>query len=288
MVSCSQFQGSSQSSSATRELCMTVLHALGFHVHKSTPTTFCILLHNTLSYLQPYLQTNHTYKARDTSSSPRGLLYDFTLSVNRQGQFFIHVPFHSENQGVEEGVKNRTACAVDPGVRTFLTSWDPNGNSLKIGNGAVQRLMRLCLSLDKLIAKKDETKKLRRRRRMTLAADRIRCKIKDLVRELHWKAADVLCKQYHTILLPTFQTQHMVKRLERKIGSKTARKMVTLSHYSFQQRLLYRAQFSGVTVHLEAAQSLASISRNFEGLSPKVFQNKPKFWCEGARIRALL
>jgi len=43
---------------------------------------------------------------------------------------------------------------------------------------------------------------------------------------------------YCTSFYPSFDTQRMVKRAKRKIGSKTARAMLIWSHYQFKQRLL--------------------------------------------------
>ena len=45
-----------------------------------------------------------------------------------------------------------------------------------------------------------------------------------------------------TILLPKFETGKMVTRAQRKIGSKTARQMLTWSHYRFQQRLINKTR----------------------------------------------
>jgi putative transposase len=44
------------------------------------------------------------------------------------------------------------------------------------------------------------------------------------------------------VLLPKFDTQQMVQRGKRRIGSRTARAMVTWSHYTFRQRLLDKAR----------------------------------------------
>jgi putative transposase len=70
------------------------------------------------------------------------------------------------------------------------------------------------------------------------AARRIRQKIKNLIDEIHKKFTKFLVDQYHTIILPKFETQKMIKRGGRRIGSKTARAMLTWSHYRFRQRLI--------------------------------------------------
>ena len=75
-------------------------------------------------------------------------------------------------------------------------------------------------------------------------------RIRNLVTELHRKAAKWLCERYRVILLPKFDTQQMVTRRSRRsngtwrrrnIGSKTARAMCTLSHFRFRSHLEYKA-----------------------------------------------
>jgi putative transposase len=70
------------------------------------------------------------------------------------------------------------------------------------------------------------------------AARRIRQKIRNLIDETHKKFTKFLVDQYHTILLPKFETQKMIFRGNRRIGSKTARAMLTWAHYRFRQRLI--------------------------------------------------
>ena len=51
---------------------------------------------------------------------------------------------------------------------------------------------------------------------------RIYKKIRCLVNDCHYKLAKWLCENYRIILLPEFRTQGMVRRGQRRIGSKTA------------------------------------------------------------------
>lgn len=82
----------------------------------------------------------------------------------------------------------------------------------------------------------------RKRYTMKRAARRIRKKIRDLVDEMHKKFTKWIVEQYHTVLLPEFETKRMVKRANRRIGSKTARAMLGWSHYRFKQRLLNKTR----------------------------------------------
>ena len=74
------------------------------------------------------------------------------------------------------------------------------------------------------------------------AARRIRKKIRNLVDELHKKLTKYLVAGYNTILLPNFETKRMVRRVDRRIGSKTARAMLGWAHYRFRQRLINKTR----------------------------------------------
>lgn len=81
----------------------------------------------------------------------------------------------------------------------------------------------------------------------------MRTKIKNIINDLHWKTCHYLCSNFKTILLPTFDVTKMTRKLPsriRKINSTTTRNMLTLCHYKFKQRLLYKASATGTNVHL--------------------------------------
>lgn len=77
---------------------------------------------------------------------------------------------------------------------------------------------------------------------MRKAGARIRTKIRQLIDDFHRKLAKFLCTNYNVVLLPSFQTKNMLRRGQRRIGSKTARAMSTWSHYRFQHRLIYKSR----------------------------------------------
>ena len=66
--------------------------------------------------------------------------------------------------------------------------------------------------------------------------------------ELHKKIAHFLVTNFDIILLPTFETKQMTKRGGRKLRSRTARQMLTLSHYRFKVFLKQKAKEYGVQV----------------------------------------
>ncbi|WP_293342771.1 transposase [Microcoleus sp. CAWBG58] len=160
------------------------------------------------------------------------------------GQWFI---CYAVDAPKTNSVKSDLAVALDPGVRTFLTGFDGH-EFIEIGKGDIGRVYRLARHLDRLMSrigssKGKEFKRLRYCLRKSAA--KIRIEIKNLVHELHKKAARYFVTQYKLIFLPSFETQQMLKKGKRKLATKTARAMVTLSHYRFKQMLKHQAAKHG-------------------------------------------
>lgn len=56
--------------------------------------------------------------------------------------------------------------SLDPGVRTFMTGYDPSGTAVEWGKNDIGRVYRLCHAYDKLQSKRDQIhgKKNKRKR----------------------------------------------------------------------------------------------------------------------------
>ncbi|KAE8218304.1 hypothetical protein CF319_g7796 [Tilletia indica] len=130
-------------------------------------------------------------------------------------------------------------CAIDPGVRTFATIYDPLlGIVSQFGDGDKCRLFRLGLCLDNLISKCAQPDvRAKARYRMRRAANRLRARIRNLVDEVHRQLTSFLSHNYDTILLPTFNAHQMSRRGQRRIGRRTVRAMMTWAHGRFRSRL---------------------------------------------------
>ncbi len=165
------------------------------------------------------------------------------LVKTKSGEWFAI--FLEEVLPTENKLEN--IIALDPGVRTFLTGFD--GQSFtEFGNGDIGRINRLCSHLDKLMSKCDLSKSKRQKQKMRKASARLRRKIRNLIDECHKQIASWLTKNYKVILLPTFETSEMTKKARRKIKKKTARNMLTWSHYRFKEFLKQKAELSGCNV----------------------------------------
>jgi putative transposase len=153
-------------------------------------------------------------------------------------------------------------------VRTFL-SFYTEGAAGKLAEYDFARMARLCAHLNDLLARLDPKRKGHRvtaaqRRRMRKAAHRLRWKIKDLVREVHFKCARFLGENFQVIFLPVFEPRRMASKAKRKLRKKSVRAMLTWSHYLFRQRLLWLAKKLGVSV-IDTCEAYTSKTVNWTG-----------------------
>lgn len=211
------------------------------------------------------------------SISGKGLRYSEPLPEARDsrlvcehGRWYLCVPveqinIRAENQG--------RVVALDPGIRTFQTFYSETHVG-QIGNGDFSRIQRLAHHLDDLLSRLDPKRKVgrvsaRKRKSMRLAANRLRCRIRDLVDEMHWKACRVLVDNFDVILLPTFETKQMSSRATRKIRAKSVRAMLTFAHYRFSQRLEQKAAESGKVV-IRVCEAYTSKTASWTGEIVKI------------------
>ena len=152
------------------------------------------------------------------------------------GEYYLIVS--EEVQQVKTDKQGRLV-ALDPGVRTFMTFFSEDSYGW-LGNDSNLHIQKLCFRLDKLVSKISQAPS-QQKRRFKKAASILRCKIKNLVKELHHKTARFLVDNFDVILLPTFETSQMVSKSRRKLKNKTVRQMLTLSHYEFKAFLKWKA-----------------------------------------------
>lgn len=161
---------------------------------------------------------------------------------DRLGRYFLVVPRQvakrDENQVPSEP---ESIVSLDPGVRTFQTTYDASGLATEWGKGDMNHIFVLCRKADKM--QESWTKKQGSKRRGARRTwYRILDKIKNKVKEIHRKLAVWLCENYKVVLVPLFESSKMVLKGKRKIHTKTARNMLTWSHYSFRELLKTKAE----------------------------------------------
>lgn len=126
----------------------------------------------------------------ESGHSPDKVTRMLTIKWEQPNHFYICFPFTNIIKQ-QPTPTQKYIVAMDPGVRTFQTSYDLQGSFTEVGKGDFQRLVKLCLNMDKLISKASKFRKGRsyriKRRRMNAAIQRYRQRIKNLVDDLHGK-----------------------------------------------------------------------------------------------------
>lgn len=193
-----------------------------------------------------------TYEAIPSSPRDSRLIFE-------NNRYYLCVPYEVNNHKAENQGR---VVALDPGVRTFMAWYSQEGCG-KLGESAMSRIVRLCKHLDSLYGR-IAVARCRQKQRMRKAAARLRNKIHDLVDELHWKCARWLVDNFDIILLPTFETGDMARKVKRKIGRKSVRSMLTLRHYQFKLRIKQMASNVGKVV-LDVCEAYTSKTVSWTG-----------------------
>jgi putative transposase len=163
------------------------------------------------------------------------------LIKTKDGFWYICIPIKIHVEDRTD--KNKGACALDPGVRTFQTLYSEEevaeftliSSRLQTHDRRVCSIRNANLSFigDKYYcSRKHASGKLNRMRKK---ARRLETKLTNQIKELHSKTINYITKKYKTIFLPSFESQE----LARKGKNRTLhRDILRLSHYKFKQALI--------------------------------------------------
>lgn len=162
--------------------------------------------------------------------------HDCRLSF-KNGNYYIHVPISTT---CKQTVSGDRIIALDPGVRKFFVGYSENEIvQISRKDNIIKRLTR---KID-LLASLKSKHKLRNKKKLS----KYRTKLTNYIDDLHWKTINYLTKNYDIILLPKFESQKLATRsrnhnLNRNLG--------IMKQYTFQQRLLNKANECSISVYL--------------------------------------
>lgn len=167
-----------------------------------------------------------------------------------RGRYFVsfkHKVLLSENQ------TGNKVVAIDPGIRTFATSYSLDEVN-KYGSGLDKSLLQMSQKIDGLKSVRDKITSLKlwaqqRRKNLQNRIWNLQNRISDLVSDLHRKVAFDLVSSYDIIFLPTFATSQMVsKKPGRKIRKNTVRSMQSFRFFEFSLHLAWMCKKYGKTL----------------------------------------
>jgi len=144
---------------------------------------------------------------------------------------------------------NKRIVAADPGINPFQAYYSPTtGEHGRLLDNETKTLEQRCKALDKLQSRIDKRwhkssrkRSIKQYRRTTTRLKRRFARetnrLKEWVKQAHYDCANYLLGKFDIIIQPEFRSQQMVRRANRKIHTRTARAVMTWSHYRYKQRL---------------------------------------------------
>ena len=173
---------------------------------------------------------------------------DSSISFNSKlNEYYLNINYYDKKLKNNLLLNNKKVCAIDPGLRTFLTVYSDNTVD-EIGNGISEKLKKLCNEVDIITSRiyKKENKKFKynknSRRNMKKALHR---KIKyksNIIKELHNKSIKYLTDRYAKIIITPFEIQEMAC----KFNSKIARNLYNVSYFAFKTKLKNKCDELGI------------------------------------------
>lgn len=193
--------------------------------------------------LKSYNTSRNVIRKNVKEIIPDKIDYDFRIQKIRNIGYFIIIPTPirhiPENQGLSD---SKRVISIDPGVRTFMTCYNPEGIVYEFGKYDIGHIVRLCFYMDKIQSKIDTSINKKRKFILGKVLDRMRFRIKNLISDCHRRIAKWLCDNHDYIIVPRFKSGIMSSKKNRKLNSKTARNMMTWSHCRFREILLSKSR----------------------------------------------
>ena len=166
--------------------------------------------------------------------------------IKEGDKFYITVNSSTALRPVEDQDERRGLVAIDPGVRSFLTCYDPAGRVAEFGCGENYGKLKYRLGVIRLLDSKiSEAKTKRAKRSFGRARMRQFKRIGNMVNSMHNNVSNWLVRNYTCILLPKLDTQRMVAKHRRKLRPHIADIMLKLAHGRFYDMLQRKCEQAG-------------------------------------------
>lgn len=198
-----------------------------------------------------------------TEDYPEESLGKQSRVVYDKGRWFLLVQKQITTVGQGE-IQARNIVAIDPGVRTFATTFSSH-ECVSYGDGFFEgRIMPLLLNMDDLYSLKAKAKNEQWKRHYEKRIHRLSNRVRDRIDDLQRRVCYDLVSSYDIILLPSFETAQMSDKTGRKIRSKTVRAMLGLGHYRFELMLSWMCKKYGKRL-VVVNESYTSKTRSWDG-----------------------
>jgi transposase len=225
-------------------------------------------------------------KIKSNEQIPEKLNYTSRLKKTLLNKYYLCIPEPLNKVGENQALGKM--IFIDPGVKTFLTGYDPSGKIIQWGEkdiGVISRLLHYKRKLQsKMNSKWSKTSifmfKSSNRRKMFKAILRINNRIYNLVNELHKKLSKWLVENYQYIFIPKLNF-HKCKKLNKKSKSK----MASYRHCAFVDRLKNKTREVSNTYVLEINEAYTSKTCSECGNQHQSLKNKDIYECTKCQLK---
>ena len=199
------------------------------------------------------------------------------------GRWFLLVADETKLPAFDYDNQESRICSIDPGLRTFATTFSTIASVCKYGDQFFNsNIMPLLMKLDKLISSRTKLNNMidkenpiqwmsDARRNVQKKIDKLRFRVGNLIKDLHWKIANDIVRSHDIIIMPHFKTIQMVeKKRNRILRNKSVRNMTQMSFYKFGQILSWAAKKHGSFV-IRVNESYTSKTESWTGKIHKKF-----------------
>lgn len=162
--------------------------------------------------------------------------HDCKVHFDGEGYYLI-VPY-TQTINNQDDDSRKFVVSCDPGEKTFLTSFDEEGNALNIGVNFRSYLEKYQSQIDSL-KQRISLKQSKKKRRDKKKVRTLYRKIKNLMTDFHHKTGKFLATNYKTIVIPHFNTKNQMQKS--KLNKVVKRSISSLSHCKFIERLKTKA-----------------------------------------------
>ena len=156
------------------------------------------------------------------------------------GRWYIIIPeqVQVDKATIDTSTEPRV-IGIDPGLKTAFTCSSSSGEVLEVGIETRNRFEREQSKKNSITKKMKDAACSKRKRKLRKAWYRCQARAKHLVADLHWKTIKHLLDRYDVIVVGKIGTQSLVSKTGQSASNK--RMFSYLSHFSFRQRLKYKA-----------------------------------------------
>ena len=174
----------------------------------------------------------------------------------------------SENQG--------GTVSIDPGVKSFLTLYDPKGQVVQFGtNDMKNKLKNIYLKIDKyksLLYSKNKLCKRRLRKRIMYYNN----KFHNLILEIHNKACRYIYKNYNNVLISNISSVRSCK--------KNNRNLLSWNHGKFLERLKHHMHKHGKKINIVTEEYTSKTCGNCGNIDEQL-SNKDIYMCKCCNLK---